>query len=82
MFKSINSIDYLACIGDENIYILSLPDLIMQITVEKEFNAYSMCFSEDKKSLYVVNKTGTEIMVIKPEKEKNLLSRSITVFMK
>ena len=82
LFKSINSIDYLACIGDENIYILSLPDLIMQITVEKEFNAYSMCFSEDKKSLYVVNKTGTEIMVIKPEKEKNLLSRSITVFMK
>ena len=37
--------------------------------LKKEFNAYSMCFSEDKKSLYVVNKTGTEIMVIKPEKE-------------
>ena len=82
LYKNINSIDYLACIGDENIYILSLPDLIMQITVEKEFNAYSMCFSEDKKSLYVVNKNGTEIMVINTEKEKNIISRSITVFMK
>ena len=82
LYKSINSTDYLVCIGDENIYIFSLPDLIMQITVEKEFNANSMCFSEDKKILYVANKNGAEIMVIKTEKEKNILSRSITVLRK
>lgn len=81
LVKSINSCDYLACIGEENIYILSVPDLIIQVIVEKEFKAHSMCFSEDNKILYVVNKKGTEIMVIKGEKEKNKL-RSITVLKK
>ena len=81
LVKSINSCDYLACIGEENIYILNVPDLIIQVIVEKEFKAHSMCFSEDNKILYVVNKKGTEIMVIKGEKEKNKL-RSITVLKK
>ena len=51
LVKSINSSDYLACVGEDNIYILSIPDLIIQVTVEKEFEIYSMCFSEDNKLL-------------------------------
>ena len=81
LMKSINSNDYLVCIYDENIYIMDIPDLITQITVEKEFEAYTMCFNEDNKMLYVANKNATEIMVIKTEKEKNILTRSVT-FMK
>ena len=82
LVKNINSNDYLACIGDDNIYILSVPDLIIQVAVEKEFEAHSMCFSEDNKLLYLLNKQGTEVMVIKTEKEKNKLSRSVTVLKK
>ena len=41
-----------------------------------------MCFSEDNKLLYLLNKQGTEVMVIKTEKEKNKLSRSVTVLKK
>ena len=78
LVKSINSCDYLACIGEESIYILSVPDLIIRVSVEKEFEVHSMCFSEDNKMLYAINKNGTEVMVIKGEKEKNKL-RSITV---
>ena len=78
LIKSINSCDYLACIGEESIYILSVPDLIIRVSVEKEFEVHSMCFSEDNKMLYAINKNGTEVMVIKGEKEKNKL-RSITV---
>ena len=80
--KSIDSNDYLACIGEKNIYILSIPDLIDQMTVEKTFDAHSICFSEDNKILYAINKKGTEIMVIKGEKEKNNKFRSATILKK
>ena len=82
LVKSINSSDYLACVGEDNIYILSIPDLIIQVTVDKEFEIYSMCFSEDNKLLYAINKKGTEIMVIKVEKEKTKLNRSVTFLKK
>ena len=82
LVKSINSNDYFACIGDENIYILSIPDLIIHVSVEKEFNAYSMCFNEDNRLLYVLDKKGNEIMVIKGEKEKQKVLRSATFIKK
>ena len=84
LVKSINSCDYLACIGEENIYILTVPDLIIEVTVEKEleFDVHSICFSEDNKIIYALNKNASEIMVIKVEKERNKLNRSATVLKK
>ena len=76
LIKDINSKDYLSCIGNENIYIISVPDLAVQATFDKLFGVYSFCFSEDKKILYALNKKGTEVTVIKEEKQKFYRSSS------
>jgi WD40 repeat protein len=76
LIKDIYSKDYLTCIGNENIYIISVPDLAVQATFDKLFGVYSFCFSEDKKILYALNKKGTEVTVIKEEKQKFYRSSS------
>ena len=76
LIKDINSKDYLSCIGNENIYIISIPDLSVQATFDKLFGVHSFCFSEDKKILYALNKKGTEVTVIKEEKQKFYRSSS------
>ena len=76
LIKDINSKDYLTCIGNENIYIIGVPDLAVQATFDKLFGVHSFCFSEDKKILYTLNKKGTEVTVIKEEKQKFYRSSS------
>ena len=76
IIKDIDSMDYLVCIGNESIYIISIPDLIVRVTIEKISGVHSICFSEDNKLLYAINKKGTEVTVIKEEKQKFLRSAS------
>ena len=76
LIKDIDSMDYLACIGNENIYIISIPDLIVRVTIERISGVHSICFSEDNKLLYAINKRGSEVTVIKEEKQKFLRSAS------
>lgn len=76
LIKDINSKDYLAFIGNEIIYIISLPNLYVQVTIEKVVGIHSICFSEDNKLLYAINKKGTDVTVIKEEKQKVFRSAS------
>ena len=76
LIKDISTKDYLACIGNENIYIISIPDMVVQVTLDKTFGVHSICFSEDNKILYGLNKKGTEVTVIKEEKQKFYRSSS------
>ena len=76
LIKDIDSMDYLVCIGNDTIYIISIPDLVVQVTIEKIYGVHSICFSEDNKILYAINKKGTEVTVIKEEKQKFYRSAS------
>ena len=76
LIKDIDSKDYLVCIGNDTIYMISIPDLFVQVTIEKVYGVHSICFSEDNKILYAINKKGTEIIVIKEEKQKFYRSAS------
>ena len=76
LIKDIDSKEYLICIGNDTIYMISLPDLVVQVTIEKIPGLHSICFSEDNKILYAINKKGTEITVIKEEKPKFYRSAS------
>ena len=69
MIKDLDSNDYLAYIGNDEIKIISLPDLNM-VKNEKIKGVHSFCFSEDNKIMYTLNRDGTEVKVIKEEKQK------------
>ena len=73
IIKDINSYDYLAYIGTNNIIIRSLPSLFMQVIIEDLPDIYAICPSEDMKILYAINKSGEDIYVIKEENKKNIL---------
>ena len=76
IIKDINSYDYLAYIGKNNIIIRSLPSLFMQVIIEDLPDVYAICPSEDMKILYAINKFGKEIFVIKEENKKLLLNKN------
>ena len=71
MIRDMNTNNYLAYIIQDNVVIRSLPNLIREVCIDGVNNIYSICPSEDMKSLYGLNKTGSEVYVIKEEKEKN-----------
>ena len=75
MIKDIDSKDYLAYIANDEIKIISLPDLNIQIK-QKVKGIHSFCFSEDNKIIYSLNSDGTEVKVIKEEKLKFYRSAS------
>ena len=69
IIKDVDTMDYFVCIGNDTIYIITIPDLITQVTIENVEGIHSICFSEDNKLLYAINKKGTDITVIKEEKK-------------
>ena len=73
MIRDMNTNNYLAYILNDTVVIRSLPNLIRQVCIEGMENIYSICPSEDMKSMFGINKSGKEIYVIKEEKksEKN-----------
>ena len=73
IIKDINSYDYLAYIGKNNVIIRSLPNLFMQVIIEDLPDIYAICPSEDMKILYAFNQSGDEVYVIKEENKKVLL---------
>ena len=50
IIKDLNSNDYLAFIGNNNIIIMSIPNLEAEITLDNLFNINSLGISEDKKT--------------------------------
>jgi WD40 repeat protein len=76
IIKDVDTMDYFVCIGNDTIYIITIPDLITQVTIENVEGIHSICFSEDNKLLYAINKKGTDITVIREEKPKFLRTGS------
>jgi WD40 repeat protein len=72
IIKDIYSYDYLAYIGNDHVNILSLPKLEVEVTINNLNEINYICVSEDKKTLYAINKDGTETFIIKEEVKKGL----------
>ena len=70
IIKDLNSNDYLAFIGNNNIIIMSIPNLEAEITLDNLFNINSLGISEDKKTLFALDKNGKQTFVIKEESHK------------
>jgi WD40 repeat protein len=76
IIKDINSYEYLAYIGKDNIIIRNLPSLYLQVNIDNLEGIYAFCPNEDNKIVYAINQNYDEIYVIKEEmnnKFKNLL---------
>ena len=76
LIKNVDTNDFLFCIGNETINIIGIPDLLSRVITEKIFGVHSICFSEDNKILYALNKKGKEVIVIKEDKQKFYRSAS------
>ena len=70
IFKDLNSNDYLAYICNNNIFIRSLPNLILQVLIEELNDIYTIFTNKDKTILYAANKSASEIYIIKHESKK------------
>ena len=72
IIKDIYSYDYLAYIGNDKVIILSLPKLDVEVTINNLEEINNICVSEDKTTLYAINKDGTETFIIKEDIKKGL----------
>ena len=70
IIKDLNTNDYLAYIMNDSIIIRSIPTLIRQVCIDELKDIYAIYPNDDMKVLYGVNKTGSEIYVIKDETKK------------
>ena len=66
-------------IGKDSIIIHTLPtlDTLVNIDISPKLGISTIFASEDKKSLYCINKNGSSIHVIRDEVKKNPRSASI-----
>ena len=67
IIKDLNSNDYLVYICKSNIYIRSIPNLIIQVLIDEIPGIYAIFTNLDKTILYAINKDGSEIYLIKDD---------------
>ena len=77
IFKDLNSNDYLAYICSGNIFIRSIPNLILHLFIEDLLDIYTIFTNKNKTILYAVNKSASEINIIKHESKKMFISNKI-----
>ena len=79
VFKDLNANKYLGYIGKDVITIHNLPllETLVNINISPKLGINTIFTSEDKKSLYCVNKSGIAVYVIKDEIKKNLRNASM-----
>ena len=72
IIKDLNTNEYLAYIGKDSISILCLPNLemIANIEIKENMGINNIFLSQDKLSLYCVNKSGNKVYVIRDEIKK------------
>ena len=70
IIRDANFNEYIAYIEKESVYIYSLPNLELIVNINEIKNAHMMCTNEEMTILYVLNKTGSEITLIRDEGKK------------
>ena len=72
IMRDANFNEYIAYLGKDCVYILGLPNLELIVNIDGIKNAHSMCTNEEMTILYVLNKNGSEITLIRDEDKKNI----------
>ena len=67
IIKDLNSKEYLAYIINESIIIRAIPTLIRQSSIEDVQDICAIYPSEDMRIMYAINKSGTNIRIIKSD---------------
>ncbi len=70
--RDANFNEYIAYLGKDCVYILGLPNLELIVNIDGIKNAHSMCTNEEMTILYVLNKNGSEVTLIRDEDKKNI----------
>ena len=81
IIRDLNSNEYLAYVGKDAITIHILPTLevLVHKDITPKMEISSIFTSEDKKALYCINKSGSNVYVIREEIKKNLRNASIAL---
>ena len=79
IIKDLNSNEYLGYIGKDHICIHNLPllEVVFNINVAPNLGISTIFTSEDNKYLYCLNKSGSEVYIIRDEFKKNLRNASL-----
>ena len=64
--------EYLAYLNNDSVCILSLPYLETAFQIDGIQNSHIFCSNEDMSLLYVLNKNGSEVKLIRDEDKKNI----------
>ena len=82
IIKDLNSYEYLAYVAKNVISIRYLPSLdkLKEISISPKMGITYIFTSEDKKSLYCINKNGSNVYVIRDEIKKNIRNASVAEF--
>ena len=67
IIKDLNSNEYLAYIINESIIIRAIPTLFRQSSIEDVQDIFAIYPSEDMRIMYAINKSGTNIRIIKSD---------------
>ena len=81
IIKDLNANENLGYIGKDAITVLSLPTLetLVNINITPKMGISTIFTSEDKKSLYCINKSGSDVYVIRDEIKKNIRNASMAL---
>ena len=75
IIKDLCSNDHLAFIANNNtIIIISLPDLNIEVNIEKLNTINFICINDDYKTLYAINKNGNDAYIIREDSKRGVLS--------
>ena len=79
IIKDMNASEYLCYISQNSITILSLPRLELKVNTDILPGMYTIFPSEDKRSIYCLNKCGNQVCILKDEVKKYLRTASTMV---
>ena len=79
IIKDANFNECMAYLGNNCIYIVQLPNLEFIANIDGIFNSHIICSNEDSTILFVLNKSGTELNLIRDEDTKTIRPSSLVM---
>ena len=70
IFRDANFNEYMAYLGKHCIYVVKLPNLELIVSKDGIKNSHFICCNEDMTMLYVLNKNGSEVNLVRDEDKK------------
>ena len=79
IIRDSNFNEYMAYLGKDSVCIVNIPNLELIVEIDGIMDAEMLFTNEDMTILYVFNKTGSEITLIRDEEKRNIRAPSFMV---